>query len=156
MRALLLLTMCLVVQGCGLPRDPSGTLRRITGGVLRVGVVDNPPWVIARGGEPAGVEPAIVRTLAAELGAEVQWTRGAEHDLMRALHTRSLDLAIGGFDAKLPWVREAALTRPYYRDDRQHVFAVPPGENAWMVRVERALHTHEPDVGHLLAEAARP
>jgi polar amino acid transport system substrate-binding protein len=155
MRVATVLTICLALQGCGLPRDPSGTLRRVQGGVVRVGIVDNPPWVIAAAGEPAGVEPAIVKALAAELGAQVQWTRASEHDLMRGLHTRGLDLAIGGFDAKLPWVEEAALTRPYYRDDRQHVFAVPPGENAWMVRVETVLHAHEADVGRLIAEAAR-
>jgi polar amino acid transport system substrate-binding protein len=148
--------LCLVLAACGLPRDSSGTLQRVQGGLLRAGLVHNPPWVIDDGVAPRGVEPALVNALAQELGARVEWRRGAEHDLMRHLHERALDIVVGGFDSRLPWVKEAALTRPYYRDERMHVLAVPPGENAWMVRVEQTLHAREREVGWLLAEAAQP
>jgi polar amino acid transport system substrate-binding protein len=145
----------IVVAGCGLPRDAAGTLERVRGGLLRVGVVHNPPFVVDAGGAVRGVEAALAEAIAHELGSQIEWRRGAEHTLMRALHRRELDLVIGGFDEKVPWVREAALTRPYYTDEKPHVLALPPGENAWMVKVERILHANEPRIGELLTASVR-
>jgi polar amino acid transport system substrate-binding protein len=155
MRMVAVLVLCLGAAACGLPRDAAGTLKRVRGGVIRVGVIENPPWVMDVSGDPQGVEPALVKTLAAELGAQVQWTRGPEHDLMRALHERRLDLVAGGLDDTVPWAKGVALTRPYYRDERRHVLAAPRGENAWLVRIEEHLHRAEPQVGARLAEFSR-
>jgi len=146
---------CLLATGCGLPKDASGTVERVRGGVLRVGVIHNPPFVIDTGTAVRGVEGTLADAIAQDLGARIEFRRGPEHVLMRALHTRELDLVIGGLDAKVPWVKEAALTRPYYTDEKAHVLAVPPGENAWLVKVERVLRQHEPRVGQLIAESAQ-
>jgi polar amino acid transport system substrate-binding protein len=53
------------VAGCDFPADPEGTLDRVSGGTMRVGVIEDPPWVILEDGrEPAGMEPELVRQFA--------------------------------------------------------------------------------------------
>jgi polar amino acid transport system substrate-binding protein len=136
-------TLALGAVACGLPRDADHTLDHITGGTMRVGVVDHAPWARASEHDVAGIEPSLVADLARELHARPQWRRGAESELLRALHDRELDIVVGGLTADSPWRTEVALTRPYEGgSDAKHVLAVAPGENAWLLRVERYLETH--------------
>lgn len=139
--AVLGLVAVLGAVACELPRDPEGTLGRVRGGVLRVGVVDAPPWVIrGQGGAPRGREVEAVTRLAQGLGARVDWVPGGETRLMAALQGRTLDLVIGGLVADSPYGAEVGLTRPYLRcADGEHVFAGPPGENRWLMTVEAFL-----------------
>lgn len=133
-----------VVVGC-LPRDPDGTLERVRGGVLRVGVVAAAPWVIGDpDGPPRGSEVDAVRGLAASLGAEVVWVPGGETAHMRALQARRLDLVIGGLVADSPYREEVGFTRPYADCDGARVVAGPPGENRWLMTVEAFLADHPP------------
>lgn len=113
--------------GCQWPRDPGGTLNHVRNGVLRVGVTENPPWTVIpdSDGEPAGAEVELVRRLAQQLGARVEWRTGTESTLMPALKDRTLDLAIGGLEATAPWTAEASLSRPYLTT--RTVVAAPPG-----------------------------
>jgi len=106
----------LVAASCGLPRDADGTLDRVRGGVIRVGVIADPPWTVDSAGTVSGIEGLLVGELARGLGARVQWSRRPAHELMAALHARELDLVIGGLTADLSWKREAAFTKPYYTD----------------------------------------
>lgn len=131
----------LVASGCGVPRDPDGTLERVRGGVLRVGVVDAPPWVIFETGQPPrGREVLAATRLAGSLGADVAWVAGGETRLMAAMQAGSLDLVIGGLIEDSPYRDEVGLTRAYLEcDDGEHVFAGPPGENRWLMTVEAFL-----------------
>ena len=113
------------LAGCQYPRDPEGTLDRVEGGTLRVGVIEDPPWVKLGGEEPEGVEPELVREFAAELDAEIEWVEGTESDLAFALRGFQLDLIIGGLTRDWPYGREVALTRPYV--DTEVQIGVPPG-----------------------------
>lgn len=140
------LLAALALASCGVPRDPGGTLERVRGGTLRVGTIAHPPWVVPTGGAPQGVEVQIVRDFARELGATVRWVPGPEAELMEALERSDLDLVIGGVLSSSPWAGRVALTRPYRgtrapagNGERHHVMAVPPGENGWLVRLERFL-----------------
>jgi polar amino acid transport system substrate-binding protein len=220
-----------VVGACGLPKDADGTLDRVRGGAMRVGVVVDTPWVTDSAGAAGGVEGALVAQLARELGARVEWVRRPESALLQSLHDRELDLVIGGFTDASPWKAKVALTRPYYTDtvvvavahapdtptgiqrqpiavtagdplvavlrgrgatprpvrdlallrdssvavaaplwrldalrrvslgvvvhEAPHVLALPPGENAWMVFVERLLHAREATIPAALRAAAR-
>jgi polar amino acid transport system substrate-binding protein len=75
--------LLVLAAACDLPRDPEGTLERVRGGTLRVGVAHNPPWAsLPAPGEAQGVEPRLVRALAAELGARVEWVAGGETELL--------------------------------------------------------------------------
>lgn len=218
------LALCLAA-GCAMPKDPGGTLERVRGDTLLVGVTENEPWVTREDGQPGGVEAALVRQLAEELDAEVFWTWGGVAEHMEALSHREIDLAIGGLARSSPWQQEAGLTQPYYtsrervgyppasaapedidgavvaveRGDvlaayiadrggtphrmetparaeglvaasdwelkqwgfaasdivlhrKQHVMALPPGENAWIMHVEQFLQDKEADVAQMLEQ----
>ena len=105
--------LAVVLAGCALPRDPEGTLNRVEGGTLRVGLTEAEPWTRLEGGRPEGVEVALVRAFARELSAEVEWTPGSEAELVGALAARELDLVVGGLTRDTPWTEEVALTRAY-------------------------------------------
>jgi polar amino acid transport system substrate-binding protein len=110
------ISVLLACAGCGLPRDSAGTLDRVRGGVMRVGVVVDTPWTTDSNGEVGGIEGAMVRTLARDLNARVNWLRGTEGNLLSALENRELDLVIGGLSVASPWQQRVAFTRPYYVD----------------------------------------
>jgi polar amino acid transport system substrate-binding protein len=99
--------------GCGIPRDPKGTLDRVRGGTLRAGITPSQPWTTLEGGRPGGVEVELVEQFASELGAKVEWVDGSEADLIGALEVRELDLVVGGLTADTPWQAKAAITRSY-------------------------------------------
>jgi len=133
-----------LATGCGLPLDPKGTLDRVRGGTLRVGVVHNPPWTDVRpAGVPRGREVDLTRRLAEDLGAEVEWTVGGESRLMTDLERFELDLVIGGILQETAWSGTVGLTRPHaHKGKYNYVFACPPGENAWLVHLDRWIDRH--------------
>jgi polar amino acid transport system substrate-binding protein len=105
--------LALAIGGCGIPRDPEGTLDRVRGGTLRAGITASEPWTTLEGGRPGGVEVELVERFAEELGARVEWVDGSEADLIAALEVRELDLVVGGLTADTPWQAKAAITRSY-------------------------------------------
>ena len=171
---LLVLVVAGVGAGCDqLPRDAGGTLKRVRGGTMRVGVVEHPPWTtLTPGGGAGGLEGALMAELARELGARVQWVRGPESSLLEALRLRELDVVIGGFTDATPWKKEVAFTKPFYTDtivvgqppgmaplrklDRQMV-SVQAGEpTASYVRKRGGVPIQVPELGHALGLVAAP
>ena len=114
MRKLLLLTMiAAAIGGCQYPRDPEGTLNRVTGGVMHVGIAESDPWVRTGGSEPGGVEVELLKRFARTIDARIEWVEGSESDLIEALEGRKLDVVAAGLTRRSEWQRVAALTRPY-------------------------------------------
>jgi polar amino acid transport system substrate-binding protein len=105
--------LALTLAACGIPRDPEGTLARVSDGVMRVGVTDAPPWVELGDAAPDGIEVRLVEQLAEELDAEIEWVEGSEQELFGAIKGRDLDLVVGGLTSETPWSAEAAVTHPY-------------------------------------------
>jgi hypothetical protein len=142
----------LMLFGCGLtiPADPDHTLDRVRGGVLRVGASPNEPWIIwGAEREPTGREADLVRRFAQSIDARVEWTRGGEEALIDQMERGELDLVAGGLTAESPWMKKAALTKPYVavptpHGTEKHVLAAPLGENAFLVALERFLLAQEP------------
>lgn len=137
-----------------IPNDPEDTLGRLHGGTLRVGISDNPPWTQA-GPEPAGVEVELVQKLAERLGTEVEWHVDTENDLFPGLEEFHLDLVIAGLTKDNPWSERVGFTRPYAKVGsatglKEHVLAVPPGENAWLRYIEEFLLEQEQEIGRLV------
>jgi polar amino acid transport system substrate-binding protein len=148
-----------VLASCGpFPRDPHDTLARVAQGTLRVGVSVHPPWVLP-GPEPVGVEPELVGELAEELGVEIEWHPGSTEALLARLEGRgkggsvvsdnpALDLVIGGLCQDSPWRKHVAFSLPYADVDEgmgcERVLAMPPGENAWAMRVDSWIATRSP------------
>ncbi|WP_028279961.1 ABC transporter substrate-binding protein [Arthrobacter sp. H5] len=144
--ALVLLTGC----GMAIPADPDGTLNEVTDGILHVGVTASGEWVELRpGGDPQGVEPALVQDFAKTLDAEIEWVQGSERELAEGLKLGELDLAVGGFADDTPWVTDAGMTLPYAETTDQrgntikHVMLTPLGENAFLLNLERFLLEQE-------------
>lgn len=147
-----LLLVAVTAAACGgpFPRDTDGSLNRLTGGTLRVGVSENPPWTdVADDGEVTGREVDLVAGFAQAHDAEPEWTPGAESELVMAMKRGDLDVVIGGLTSDSPWEKEVALTRPYAEevtpdgDTEKMVMATPLGENALLV----ALETHLAQTG---------
>src|SRR5687767_15777970 len=100
-----------------MPRDPDGTLERVRGGIVRVGVAESPPWVVlATPNTAAGVEPTLVKAIADSLGASIEWIHKGESELLTDLEERKLDLVLGGLTEDSPWKAKVALTRFFYED----------------------------------------
>ncbi|MFN2587303.1 MAG: substrate-binding periplasmic protein [Actinomycetota bacterium] len=137
-----------VLSSCGLPRDPEGTLARVAGGTMRVGVTENPPWAVLGAHGPGGVEVEIVELFARELGAEVEWHDGSAEELAAALEVRELDLLIGGLESTSGLAAHASLTHPYLTT--QVVVAVPPGTGTGDIAgLEVAVETATEEAGIL-------
>lgn len=158
-RSLLPLGLAAALAGCGdYPRDPERSLQRIEGGVLYVGVSQDPPFVHGDGTAVRGREAALARALARAHDARVVWIHGGHDDLMRRLETFQLDLVVGGHDRDSPWRRRVASSRPYrIADGRgrvvERVAALPPGENAWLLAFDR--HARSDDARRILEDDAR-
>lgn len=126
-----LLAVCVAIgasalAGCQFPADIEGTLDRVEGGTLRVGVIPSPPWVVVPpDGEPTGVEPELVRRFAETLDAEIEWVEGTESELAAATGGFQLDLLIGGLTREFPYPDDVAMTRPYV--DTEIEIGLPPG-----------------------------
>ncbi len=120
------LVMLFLTAACNIPRDPEGTLVRVTGGTLRVGITEADPWVIIED-EPTGVEVTLVEGFAKTLSSDIVWVEGTEAELVGALERRELDLVIGGFASSTPWAQKVAVTAHYH--EVLVVVAVPEGED---------------------------
>ena len=125
MTRLTALLIALSLASCGVPRDPEGTLERVRGGEMRVGVSSSDPWATWPGDEPSGVEVGLVEDFASDIDSEVVWVEGSEAEVIEALEVGELDLVIGGLTSTSPWSKVAALTHPYITT--KVVVAVPDG-----------------------------
>jgi polar amino acid transport system substrate-binding protein len=122
------LALATLLGACRIPEDPDGTLDRVEGGVMRVGVTESDPWVKLEAGVPiGGVEVALARRFARDLDARIEWVDGREEELIGALKAGSLDLVIGGLTSKSRWKKDVAFTRPYV--ETRTVVGVPPGSS---------------------------
>jgi polar amino acid transport system substrate-binding protein len=124
--AIAILAAAVAVAGCQYPRDPDGTLNRVEGGVMRVGVTESDPWVLLDGGEPSGgAEVELARRFARELGARIEWVQGSEEELVDAAKEGQVDLILAGLTTKSRWKRDVAFTRPYI--ETRSVVGIAPG-----------------------------
>jgi polar amino acid transport system substrate-binding protein len=155
--AAMAMAVAMTLVSCNLPRDPERTLERARGGTIRVGAVENPPWVVVREGRVEGVEPALAESIAADAGAQIEWVVSSETVLFEELKHNRIDLLVGGLRDDSPWTDQIALTDPYFTREGEpgRVLALPPGENAWLLRVERMLAGKQAEARRLVEPAQR-
>lgn len=138
MKWLLRLALVAVLGGCGsLPRDPDGTLQRVSAGrVIRVGLIADGP---ATTGDAAVA--AYLERLSRATGARAEVTRGASEPLLLELEAGKLDLVLGAVSPQSPWASEVAILRPIAEATApQHLVVTPiarNGENRWIMLLER-------------------
>ncbi len=146
--------LVVAATGCGtFPKDSEGTLDRVRGGTLVVGVSEHEPWTsVGPGDEVSGTEVALVEGFAESLGAEIEWEVGPESILADEVKRGQVDIVIGGLTSVSPWKSDISLTRPYTKvkseDGKQQkmVMGVPKGENAFQVALERYLAEQEGEI----------
>ncbi len=126
-----------MLTGCDLPKDPEGTLERVRGGELRVGVLTGNPRADAE-------DRRVVDALAQAVGTRPSFHPGDAHHLLYDLHHGRLDIVIGGLPSKTPFSKDVGLSksagplfRPGEADDR--VLAVRNGENGFLRAVNEAI-----------------
>ncbi|MET0780234.1 MAG: hypothetical protein ABWY26_13465 [Microbacterium sp.] len=125
-----------------IPRDPDGTLDRITGGELRVGASPSEGLVDISGESVSGPLVDIVEGFAEERDARAIWTVGSEEDLVRDIEGGSLDMAIGGMTDQTLWAQKVGVTRGYPALGPRStpiVMFVPLGENGFLAALETYL-----------------
>jgi len=150
------LAALLTLWGCGFPGDPMGTLDRVRGGEMRVGIVGNPPWTA---GGPSGVEVELVEDFAQGLDAETVYVRGTTPELLEATKQGAVDVLVGGFTDQSPGIREqkeAGITQPYLVV--RPFVGVPPGRAGMDDLAEQRVAVSETGTtaGHLKEEGAFP
>jgi ABC-type amino acid transport substrate-binding protein len=115
-KSILSCLLLILAPGCSnFPRDAEDTLREVgRGRPLVVGWSAAAPWVrSAGGGEPAGIEPDLVRRWAATRGIQIQWVEAGEAQIVEGLNGNSLDLGVAGFTDKAPHGGLIGQTQPY-------------------------------------------
>jgi polar amino acid transport system substrate-binding protein len=122
------LLVAIAATGCQYPRDPDGTLNRVEGGVMRVGVTEADPWVVLEGDRPVGgAEVELARRFARDLDARIEWVQGSEEELVDATKEGQVDLILAGLTNKSRWKKDVAFTRPYV--ETRAVVGIPAGES---------------------------
>ena len=126
------LLLLLATPGCErIPRDPDGTLERISAeGAFRVGV-------IAPGPSDAGRYDAFLRHLAHQTRAQPRIVQGSTERLLSSLEDGELDLVIGELAAKSPWRSRVTMLPPLKAEPSEGMpteltVAARNGENAWI------------------------
>lgn len=140
---------------CGLPRDAEGTLERVRGGgVVRAGAVSNPPFVVTSGGDVSGLEAAVVERFASANGAAVEWVVGPAEELVQRLERFQLDVVVGGMTRKHPLAKKVGTSLPLYETGpgKEHVILTPPGENGFLLALDRELYPQREDLRRRLGE----
>ena len=158
LRRLPVLCLCglSALSGCDLPNDPENTLEQIRHSGLRVGVIQNPPWAAMTPSGARGVEPALLRELAAELGTSIEWIAGPEQELMQALEQRSLHVVIGGIADSNPWAKQLGVTKPFYRSRLLIAARADAPPLAKLDGSEIAAVSGSAAAGYLISKQARP
>jgi polar amino acid transport system substrate-binding protein len=104
--------------GCASSRQElRGALQRITEvGEIRVGMTgEQPPLtMIARGGEFIGLDVALMRVLAQNMGVEARFVRLPFDELLDALDAGEIDVVMSGMTITPERAKRAAFVGPYF------------------------------------------
>jgi DNA-binding transcriptional LysR family regulator len=137
---LVCLILALVVGGCGMPRDVEGTSDAIAAaGTIRIGLATHSG---AAGPDDARLASHLIARLERETGAHARIVRETSEPLLLDLEAGELDLVIGSFDAKTPWVKRvsfapALATRQRGEAKLELKAAGRNGESRWISLIER-------------------
>ena len=125
------------------PKDPENTSEKAKE-TLRVGIIEHPPFTYAADQQYSGIEVELVKNFAAQSGYDIQWINAPEEVVMEMLKNYELHMAVGGFTTKSPYKKEIGFTKAYLKKEKKkYVMAVAPGENAFLLRLEKFLSSQK-------------
>ncbi len=120
----------LLLAGCGQADD--GWARVQETAVLRVGIDPTyPPFASTDGRDVWGLEVDLARALAAELGAEAQFTYFGFDGLYDALLTQQVDVLISALVVDVSRTRDFAYSTPYYNAGEVLLYAAGLELQGW-------------------------
>jgi hypothetical protein len=137
MRLRPLLLLSLLAACAELPRDPDGTSERVAAErSFRVGAI------LGSGAPGVARQQALIDRIAAASGARPAIETGSGEALLPRLEEGALDLVVGEFDLKSPWIARVHLLPPLMRvanggGETQVAAAARHGENRWIALVDR-------------------
>ena len=121
---------------CDLPRDPEGTLDRITAGDISIGRI--------AGSKPDPTEEKVLQSLLSSLQATPHYETGDAEHLVARLETGKIDLMLGGLPEDTVFAERIGLTKPVGQaeiggEPKRTVFAVRSGENGFLKAVNERI-----------------
>lgn len=140
--AFLLLFIIGCLQACeSYPNDPKNSLEEAKAKRLRVGFIEDHPWIWAEGGEMKGIEAEIIKGFAEKIDTKIEWIKGTEDELMPLLETFELHVVVGGLSRSTPWNKHVGLTGPYKKVKvivcSTNGTAIPEEIEGWQVGVKK-------------------
>ena len=139
---LLLISLCLVAAACSdFPKDTEGTSQNAEASGMRLGWIEGD-----RDDRDIG---SLVGSLERSTGKPARVTSGSAETLLTELEAGNLDLVVGSFDAKTPWVSRVTFSRPVAVHELPHGTiearaAMRNGEHAWAVKVDEVVLKQAP------------
>jgi len=138
----------LLLAGCGddYPRDVDDASAQASAHGMRVGASHDPPWVrVGPGGDVGGPEAELLQRFAAARGDRLAWVVGGHEALMGDLERGRLHAVVGGHGRASPWKSRVGWSRalPLRAGEGagmpERRIALPPGQSAWHLAVDRWL-----------------
>lgn len=82
--------------------------------------------------------------LGEEIGVRLIFVEETEAVLIEKLEKYEIDIVIAGLNSDSPWKSKAGFTNPYATiNGKNYSIAVPPGENAFLVHIEKFLNRNK-------------
>lgn len=136
MKSIYMYKMSIIVfflaASCNVPKDSRDSFESVKSDVLKVGVVNNPPFSSFEQ-EPKGSEVLMIRDFSNQENVEIQFIKGSESDLVKKLEQADIHVLLGGFEKNTIWKEKSGQTIPY---DGEHVWLIPKGENKLLFKLE--------------------
>lgn len=135
------------LAGCdAYPRDADNVTALAAERSMLVGASHDPPWVgVTSDGRVSGPEAELVRGFAKAHGYRLRWLPGGHDALMRELEQARLHAVIGGHHPDSPWQPKVGWSQPLHlragadAPMPERRIALPPGQSAWQLEVDRHL-----------------
>ena len=132
------------------PRDADDMTRQAKEQGMRVGASHDPPWVVvSTDGTVGGPEAELVQRYADAQGYRLTWLPGSHDALMDDLERARLHAVVSGHHPDSPWTSKVGWSRPLLLRAShdgpmpERRIALPPGQSAWHLALDRHLTARE-------------
>lgn len=103
----------LILIGCNYPKDPGNTLEKIKNSTIRVGIANYKGRCNYNNGNPKGPEVELIKGYAKSIGANIEWVKASQSEIVDFLKELQVDVGIGGFTKRSPWKKKVGFSTSY-------------------------------------------